>query len=423
MGKHPRPLSVTLLTGAISLLLLPQAQAEQDDFIRAITDGKVSFSARLRYESVEQDNALKDADALTLRTILGYKTGAFYGFSGFVEFEDVSDIGSDNFNSTTNSETKYSVVADPDATEVNQAYLTYNGFDTEVKFGRQEITYRNAPFHRFIGNVLWRQNHQAFDALSFSNTSLSDTKISYAYINKVHTIFGDTHDAPAIFVKDGDIDMNSHLFNIQYSGLPIGNLEGYSYLLDYSDAPDDNRFSTATYGLRLSGMQAVNKAMKVIYTAEYATQNDYAEGEMDQQNYYLLELGGKFKGWLAKVSYEVLEGDGTDSFQTRLGTNHAFQGWADQFLTTPDQGLNDLFFTVAGNLFGATLVVIYHDFETDKGRLDAGNELDILLEKTFKEHYTLGVKYADYNADKAFSTISPTTVDTEKFWVYGQVEF
>lgn len=419
MNIHSRPSAITMLASLISVLFVPQAQAEQDNLLEAITEGNVSFSARMRYESVEQDNALKDADALTLRTTLGYKTGAFHGFSGFIEFEDVSEIGSDNFNSTTNDETEYSVVADPDSTEVNQAYLSYNGFDTEVKIGRQEITYRDAPFHRFIGNVLWRQNHQSFDALSFSNTSLPDTKISYAYLNKVHTIFGHGRDAAAIFVKDGDVDMNSHLFNIQYSGLPIGSLEGYSYLLDYSDAPDDNKFSTETYGLRLSGVQAVSETTKLIYSAEYATQDDFADGEMDRQDYYLFELGGKYKGWLAKVSYEMLEGDGTDSFQTRLGTNHAFQGWADQFLATPDVGLEDLFFTVTGSVFGAKLVVVYHDFETDKGSLDAGNELDILLEKTFKEHYTLGVKYADYNADKEYASL----VDTEKFWVYGQVKF
>lgn len=423
MEKYIKQLAMALLTSAISILLVPQAQAEQGRYIDAITDGKVSFSARLRYESVDQDNALKDADALTLRTTLGYKTDAFHGFSGFIEFEDVSELGSDNFNSTTNDKTEYSVVADPDGTEVNQAYLAYNGFNTEIKFGRQEITYRDAPLHRFIGNVLWRQNHQSFDALSLNNNSLSDTKISYAYINKVHTIFGNDRDSAAVYIKDGDIDMNGHLFNIQYRGLPLGNLEGYSYLLDYSDAPEDNKFSSATYGLRLSSMQAVSETMKVIYTAEYAAQDDYANGEMGQQDYYLLELGSKYMGWLAKVSYEELEGDGTDSFQTLLGTNHAFQGWADQFLTTPNQGLKDLYFTVTGNVFGIKLIVIYHDFKTDKDSLDAGNELDILLEKTFKEHYTIGVKYSDYNAEKEFSAISLTTVDTGKFWVYGQVKF
>ncbi|MFC6804646.1 hypothetical protein ACFQE2_02700 [Methylophaga thalassica] len=299
---------------------------------------------------------------------------------------------------------------------MNQAYLSYNGYGTEVKLGRQELTYREAPFHRFIGNVLWRQNHQSFDAVSLSNSSIKDLKLSYAYINKVNTIFG--NDLTAGLIDDGVIDMDSHLFNVQYSGWSVGKLEAYSYLLDYEDAADNNANSTATYGLRLSGAKPVNENLSAVYTAEYATQDEYADGKMDPQDYYLLELGGKYEGWLAKLSYEVQEGDGTYSFKTPLGTNHAFQGWADVFLTTPNQGLKDTYFTVVGNVAGAKLIAVYHDFETDKDSLDAGNEFDVMLQKTFMQHYTLGISYADYNADKEFGG-----ADTDKFWLYGQLNF
>lgn len=397
-----------------AFISVPSVVMADDAFFDALTGGKVSFSARVRYESVDQDNALKDADATTVRTTLGYKTGQFHGFSAFAEVEDISDLGGDYEEYPQTAVKTHSVVADPNNTEVNQAYLQYNGFDSEFKFGRQEITYRDAPFHRFVGNVLWRQNHQSFDAFSFTNSSLPNTKISYAYINKVNTIFGDDLTAGAI--KDGQIDMDSHLVNLQYTGLPIGKLEGYGYFLDYDDAPAT---SSQTLGLRLSGAQAINADWKVVYTAEIAKQDDYKDGTMDDQNYYLAELGGKYKGWLAKVSYEMQEGDGVDSFKTPLGTNHAFQGWADMFLNTPAQGLEDIYFTIAGTILGAKVVAVYHDFETDKDGLDAGDEWDLLVEKTFKEHYTVGVKYSDYNADDEYTA----TVDTEKFWVYGQVKF
>lgn len=398
-----------------AIVSVPTTAVADDAFFEALSGGKVSFSARARYESVDQNNALKDADAYTIRTTLGYKTGDFHGFSAFAEIEDVTELGSDNYNSKTNGETDYSVVADPDGTEVNQAYLQYNGFDTEVKFGRQEITYRKAPFHRFIGNVLWRQNHQSFDAVSLSNTSLADTTINYAYLDEIHTIFGDDFDNGS-HIKDGDIDIAAHLVNLQYSGLSIGKLEGYGYFLDYKDK---EAISSQTLGLRFNGAQAINDDWKVIYTAEYANQDDYKDGTMDDQSYYLGEVGAKYKGWLAKVSYELQEGDGTDSFKTPLGTNHAFQGWADQFLTTPAAGLQDTYVTVVGKVFGAKLVAVYHDFETDKGSDDAGDELDLLLAKTFKKHYTLGMKYSDYDAGKS----SVGKVDTEKFWVFGQVKF
>ncbi|MDH5592699.1 MAG: hypothetical protein OEY48_07615, partial [Gammaproteobacteria bacterium] len=240
----------------------------------------------------------------------------------------------------------------------------------------------------------------------------------YAYINKVNSIFGNGHDNGLFGIEDGVIDMDSHLVNIQYTGLPIGKLEGYGYLLEYESEVYKTK-SSKTLGLRLNGAQAVNDDWKVVYTAEYAKQDDYKSGTMDDQNYYLAELGAKYKGWLAKVSYEMQQGDGTDSFKTLLGTNHAFQGWADMFLSTPAQGLEDIYFTVVGNVLGAKLVAVYHDFETDKGGLDAGDELDLLLQKTFKKHYTVGIKYSDYNADDEYAA----TVDTEKFWLYGQVKF
>jgi len=400
--KHTYKLTVVAASLA-GLFAAPSVMAE-DAFFEALTDGKVSFSARARYESVEQDNAKKDADAYTLRTTLGYKTGAFHGFSGFIEAENVTDLGNGNFDNKVDGDTDYSVIADPDDTEMNQAYLQYNGFDTEFKLGRQELTYRNAPFHRFIGNVLWRQNHQSFDALSLSNTSFADTELNYAYIDKVKSILGST------------VDMDSHLVNAKYNGLPFGNLEGYGYFLEYEDAAAK---SSKTLGLRFSGAQAVSEDVKVIYTAEYAKQDDYKDGTMEDQNYYLGEVGAKYKGWLAKFSYEMQEGDGTDSFKTPLGTNHAYQGWADIFLATPKEGLEDMYFTVVGNVLGAKVVAVYHDFETDYLGLDAGEEFDILAQKTFKEHYTLGVKYSDYDAGDA----SLGKVDTEKFWVYGQVKF
>ena len=403
---------LTLLATTIaSLVTVPTITMADDAFYDALSGGKVSFSARARYESVNQKNALKNADAYTVRTTLGYKTGLFNGFSGFIEAEDVSELGKGHFNDKVHGDAAYSVVADPDGTEMNQAYLQYNGFDTEFKFGRQEITYRKAPFHRFIGTVLWRQNHQSFDAFSFTNSSLADTKISYAYLNKIHTILGSTQ------------DVSDHLINIQYTGLPIGKLEGYGYLLDYNDAAK-KASSSETFGLRLSGAQAVSDDVKVIYTAEFANQDNYKDsGILNDQNYYLAELGGKYKGWLAKVSYEMQQGDGVDSFKTPLGTNHAFQGWADMFLSTPKQGLEDIYFTVVGHVLGTKLVGVYHDFKTDKSNLNAGNEFDILAQKTFKKHYTLGVKYSDYNAGNEYTAVNSKSVDTEKFWLYGQVKF
>lgn len=414
MLKSKKPLVLTCLAATFSGLGMSTTAMAGDSFIEALKGGKVSFVSRARYESVRQDNDLKNAHANTLRTALGYRTGQFHGFSGFVEFENVTRLGANRYNSTTNNNTDYSVVADPTGTEVNQAYFAYQNFDTTFRLGRQDITYRQAPMHRFIGNVLWRQNHQTFDALSIQNTSLADTRLSYAYIDKVHTIFGRDRDFGII--KNGKIDLHAHLFNVQYNGLSFGQLEGYAYLLDYRDAKET---SSKTLGGRFAGSQPLNEQFSLVYTAEYASQDDYRSGTMSRQNYWLAELGGRYMGWTLKASYEVQQGNGTDSFKTPLGTNHAYQGWADQFLTTPPQGLKDRYLTLAGPIMGAQFVASWHDYKTDKDSLDAGHELNLMLQKTFNQHYTLGIKYADYRADSEF----PSLVDTKKLWIYGQVSF
>ena len=405
--------TLLFLTAAILPISLPSTVQAEDTFFDALTKGDVSFSARLRYESVEQDNALEDADALTLRTTLGYKTADFYGVSGFIEFEDVSDLGSDDHNSTTNGNGSYSVIADPKGTEINQSYLSYKFGANKIRYGRQEIFYRKTPFHRFVGNVLWRQNHQSYNGLRFTSEALSNTKLEYSYIDEVHTIFGE--DRTAGIIVDGDIDVRGHLLSAQYSGLSFGTLSGYTHLLDYKDAPT---LSNKIIGLRLNGGKKINDDSNLIYTVEFAQQDGYKDGTTAEHGYTLLEVGGKYKGWLTKLSYEMQEGDGTSSFKTRLGTNHAYQGWADQFLSTPNEGLEDLYITVVGKVLGGKTIIAYHDFKTDEGSIDAGNELNLLFTKKIAGHYTVGLKYADYSAGDLAGK-----VDTQKSWLFTAISF
>jgi hypothetical protein len=116
---------------------------------------------------------------------------------------------------------------------------------------------------------------------------------------------------------------------------------------------------------------------------------------------------------------EQLDGSGRNKhFDTPLGTNHAFQGWADLFLNTPDNGIRDVFATVSSVLDRGDVVVsgVYHNFTDDTGQLQYGKEWDFLATKKFGKHYSLLAKYAYYNAD-TFGT------DTQKIWLQGNVSF
>jgi hypothetical protein len=99
-----------------------------------------------------------------------------------------------------------------------------------------------------------------------------------------------------------------------------------------------------------------------------------------------------------------------------LGTNHAFQGWADQFLVTPSAGIRDVFATLSTQVVGTKMAFVYHSFKDDTGKANYGDEYDFLVTKKFGAHYHVLAKYAYYNADQ-FAT------DTQKLWLEGGINF
>ncbi|MEW5056503.1 MAG: hypothetical protein AB1Y25_02670 [Cycloclasticus sp.] len=414
---------LSFLAGTMVISAAPTASA-QESFVNALTNGKASFSARLRYENVDQENKPEDAHAYTARLTAAYKTASYYGFSAFAEIESVHSLFSNNYAHKSQAKgAMYPVIADPNETELNQGYLQYTGLaDTSIKLGRQALTYRDAPFHRHVGTVAWRQNWQTLDALSVINTSIKDTTISYAYVWNVNRIFGEDASGPW-----DDFDSASNLFNLQYTGFKPAKLEAYAYLYDFKNA---DTFSTNTYGLRASGGMPVADGVKVIYTAEYANQSDAADNpDSIDADYWLAEAGtkmtfdGPIKMLLVKASYELQEGHGgKDRFVTILGTNHAYQGWSDQFLVTPGDGLKDIYITAVAEAYGVKFITALHQFSSDKGSYDYGTEFNLQATKKVAKNYTIGLKYADFDADRNSMNTSATN-DVTKVWAFVQAKF
>lgn len=401
MKKKIFALTIAALGSSVGAL---PVQAE-NSFTDALAGGKATADFRLRNESVRQANALDRANATTARLRLGYQTGEYKGFGVFVEAEHLTALGGEKYNSTINGKPAYSVIADPEFTEINQAYLSYSGIpDTTLKYGRQRIVLDN---HRFIGNVGWRQNEQTYDAFTVVNRSLPDTMITGGYIYNVNRVFSGKSVV-------GDFRMKSPILNVSYKGLRAGELTGYAYLLDFETTPAN---STNTYGLRFKGAAPLDGFGKALYTVEYATQNDRADNLRNfRVDYYLVEGGIATKSGTLKLGYEVLEGNGTTSFQTPLATLHAMNGWADLFLNTPANGLKDAYVSAETTFAGVKLAAIYHDFRSERGSTRYGDEWDVVATKAIDKNYTVGVKYASYQADK-FS------VDTDKVWLWLEAKF
>lgn len=414
----------TYLLGATFLSLFVAFSA---DAATTKTDSESLFKGdtffgqvRYRYENVEQDNTRKNANAHTIRTNLGYKTGQYRGFSGLVEGQLVRHIGQDDFNSLDNNQTGFSVVADPETIEVNRAYVQYTGIpDTTVKVGRQFLNLDN---QRFIGTVGWRQNDQTFDAVTLVNKSIDDFTLHYSYVNRVDRIFEGT-------TPPDDLDTKVHVFNASYAHADWLKASAYGYFMEFDDA---QALSNQTLGLRATGKMPINDDWTFGYEAEVATQSDHGENPTDyDENYYHIAPKISGHGFTFGAGYEMLQGNGTTAFKTPLATLHKFNGWADIFLNTPANGLEDMYvmgaYKVSNTdtiLDGTTLKAIYHDFQGEEAG-DFGSELDLSVGKSFTlpdfgqgaKKASLVLKYADYNADDA------PYVDTEKFWLQLGVKF
>jgi len=412
---------------AILLILLPAVPAAAESLTEAVTGGDFYARFRYRYEHVDDDLAARSANASTLRSVVGYRSGEFNGFSVLLEGEQVSRIGGHYREYPGQPGNSYAVVADPDNTELSQGYLQYQLDNNRLRIGRQIITYREAPLHRFIGTVLWRQNWQTFDAISFENTSFKNMRLSYAWIGNVNRIFG--NNSPGAL---SHFNSSSHLFNFKYDRYDIANLEAYAYLLDFGNAP---AASSRTIGLRLDGKYPLSDRLMAVYALEYARQNDYGDNPASYGVGYQLVQGGisvKPAGILEVVtfkgSFERLGGNGRSAFQTPLGTNHAFQGTADRFLNTPADGIRDYYFTFNTSLHGFKLAAAYHLLDSDEFGYRYGVEFDIQLTRKLGKHYGFGIEYADYDADRNAVSLArngntTVTADARKFWFFVTAGF
>jgi hypothetical protein len=408
--KQQRFAKKTVLASAISTALFAIAMPTQaQSFTEFVQEGDVIAEVRVRSENVREDNDKDDAVAITARARLGYETASLAGFQALVEYDQVVAL-QDEYHSGSSiypsnppvdaADPGKSVVADGAGGDFNRAQISYTHEAAKAILGRQRIKLDN---DRFIGNVGWRQNEQTFDAFRAELTAVENLSATYAYVDQRNTI------------KYEDIDVSDHLLNLGYT-TPVGKISAYAYLLDDKDAKKKND----TYGLRFKGKAAAGDSVDILYTAEYADQS----ANNASMAYIFAEGGVKFSGVSLLAGYENLgsgkgTGDANFGFSTPYGTNHAFNGWADVFLNTPANGLNDVYAKVVGNVAGIKLVATYHDFNSDKEGDNLGSEIDLLASKKFNDNISAGIKYANYSAgDETYAY-----VDTEKLWLFAEAKF
>jgi hypothetical protein len=451
-----------------------EAPAAEDEytFMDSVKEGKNLTSFRLRYENVSQDGLgpagtpaankeLKDGEGLTLRSLIGWQTAPYNNFSFAAQLIDVTKF-IDNFNDSTNNtlingasnqlrNAEYAKIVDPTYTGINQLYIDWTGIkNTRLRLGRQQLNLDNV---RFIGDIGFRQVMQVFDGGSVLNKSIPDTEVFLAHFERVRQITTKNRDEGALEIA-----------NMKYRISPTEFLIGYAYLDGFDDLGLGNAWfgagtlnnagkpnsaadqSNKVFGLRLDGTHPFNPNFRAHYTAEYAKQSDYQDGDKRiDAHYYKLGGGLGFDNFNMRIDQELLSSnDSQYAFQTPFGTNHLFQGWVDKFLATPRQGIQDTFVTATYKYDDFLFFADYHiiksdeDFNTVGGGTSRngdkyGTEWNVAATWNIDKNWMTKLEYGKYSESDQYAAAANTTAnaagirgrihDTDKLWLTAMYTF
>ncbi|MCW6531968.1 hypothetical protein NED98_17105 [Sphingomonas sp. MMSM20] len=366
--------------------------------------------ARLRYEQVSQTGLPEDADAVTIRLRAGVQA-AMGGWSALAEAQGNLAIVGD-YDDGLHGPSRRPLVGDPQNIALYRAQLRYKADNLAVTVGRQLIVLDD---ERFVGAVNFRENGETFDAVRAQMSPIRGVKADVSYAWGVRTVWG----IDGKGARPPSIGGNYLLGNLS-AATPIGTLTGFAYLVDEDEAAVQGyRLSSQTYGARLAGNRRLAKAAILAWQLSYARQTGYDRNPNHYAaDYWLADVKLDLSGPQVGVGYEVLgagSGAALTSFQTPLATTFKFQGWAGKFLTTPPDGVRDLYadagycWAAIGPVKTVALQAIWHRFESDRLVRHYGDEIDLVASGKLGKT-TASIRYANYTADR-FAT------DTHKFWL------
>ena len=247
---------------------------------------------------------------------------------------------------------------------------------------------------RFVGNVDFRQVMQVFDAAGIENKSIDKLSVYVAYLWRQRNILGQ------------QLGMQMPVVNLRYGWKPGNDLIGYAYLQNQARTGQNAgtgfaNGSNQIYGVRANGAYPLGEKWRLLYTAEYAKQDSYADGNSAHRRGL---LSPRHRREVGRVLRARRPGDaraattGQYGFQTPLATLHLFQGWADQFTTTPKEGIRDTYLSAGAKVWKLLLYTELHTFESSFGGFDLGNEFDVGVTWPIVKWLTAKVEYADYHA-------------------------
>jgi hypothetical protein len=398
MSSKPVPVAATLMWVALGPVFGVSGLAQAGD----ASDSGCFGDFRYRFEWVDEDGFDNNARASTLLTRLACRAALGDHVEVMAEGSSVLALGPERYNPVGDpSRAGFPVVADPEESRLARfslRWLVREG--VELGAGRHRIKLDN---DRFIGNVGWRQNEQTFDSVQF-RVQREKWSVFYAYVDQVNRIFD--QDLPI-----GRQDHRSHLLNAALQVADGHRLIAYRYDIDNRDAPSA---ANTTTGLRYLGAGKW-LAVEFDWLAEFADQQDTGRAEIAYSaDYFHVQTTAAVHPTLrARAGFERLEGSSNagQAFRTPLATLHAFNGWADRFLTIPDRGLEDFYLALLGQVGPVDWQLKVHEFRSEVGTQRYGREIDASMAFPIVRDMRVLLKAARFigNSDAPFG-------DATKLW-------
>jgi len=221
---------------------------------------------RIRYQHDDQDGLALKSSALTAR-LRGGISASSGAWSALLEGQgNVALV--DHYYDGLEGLANRPLINDPENVALYRAQIQYKSPKLTFTAGRQRIVLDD---ERFVGAVNFRNNGQTFDAVRTEWTPIKGFKADVSYVWSVRTIWGiDGHGARQQAVSGDNV-----LANVSYV-TKLGTVTGFAYLVDQDElAVQSFKLSSQTYGVRIAGAKPLNKAVKLSWTASYATQSDY----------------------------------------------------------------------------------------------------------------------------------------------------
>ncbi|NRA28930.1 MAG: hypothetical protein HRU11_01620 [Parvularculaceae bacterium] len=310
--------------------------------------------ARLRYELSDADSAPEPSDALTLavRSFAVYEPSRSWSFLAEVEAVGVLAGEFDDGEGLPDGTVP---IPDPAAFNLNRLYVSYRPDDQTFDGGRAVVTLPSGLSVDF--SIVDAVQRPAGLRRTPQHLGGSATFLKTEVPTRAGLLHGFRYDLQ--FGENG-----------VPSALPAGRSVTYGAGLD-------GRWGGAPWALRWS-----------FALAQQATDDD-RPGLSGTAPYGKAELAVERQRTDVIWRYERLAG-GNAPFRTPLATLHRFQGFADVFLVTPNQGVEDNSLEIrhrlgrVGPMRRVGGFVRVHDFNATEGSGDLGHEIDVGVAGSFR---------------------------------------